>query len=176
MSKKIQILVFALGLISCNQEKQAKANTNLPYFDVKGYFDGEIIRMEKLNPDVSKTVGINGTTESKMVKITDWKKELTIFLNADINKRSWNGSFAVAKNEAYNTYTSNSKKIPIKQLTVRKKGSTIRSVQIIIANANILFQSHDTLNYYPDSLYEIKKQQKIRLLSEKKYTIIGKLK
>ncbi|RZK20469.1 MAG: hypothetical protein EOO86_04255 [Pedobacter sp.] len=176
MTKRIYLLVFAFGLISCNQQKDSKANTDLLYFDVKGYFEKEIIRLQKLNPNVSKTVGVNGTVESKMVKIADWKKELTIFLNADINKASWKGSFSIKEQNGVDIYTSNHKKIPIKKVSITWKGQKAGKIEIIIANKNILFQSHDTLTYYPDSLYEIKKQQKIRLLSEKKYTIIGKLK
>jgi 2-hydroxy-3-keto-5-methylthiopentenyl-1-phosphate phosphatase len=176
MTKKLYILVFALALFSCNQRKEAEANTNLLYFDIKGYFGKEIARLQRLNPDVNKTVSVNGTTENKTAKITDWAKELTIFVNADINKTSWKGSFKIGKENGADVYTSDSKKIPIKKILVDQSGSKVNKIEIIIDNKNILYQSQDTLTYYPDSLYAIKKQQKIRLLNEKKYSIIGKLK
>jgi len=46
----------------------------------------------------------------------------------------------------------------------------------VISNKNILYSSGDTLVYYPDSLYEIRKHQKIKLLAQKTYQITGKLK
>ncbi|WP_316823718.1 hypothetical protein [Pedobacter miscanthi] len=176
MTKKLYILVFALVLFSCNQRKEAEANTDLLYFDIKGYFGKEISRLQQLNPEVDKTVSINGASENKKEKITDWTKELAIFVNADINKTSWKGSFKTVKQNGTDVYTSDSKKIPIKKISVTQDGQKVDRVEIIIDNKNILYQSQDTLTYYPDSLYSIKKQQKIRLLKEKKYSITGKLK
>ncbi len=176
MIKKLSILAFALALFSCNQQKEAEANTSLSYFDVKGYFGKEISHLQQLNPNVDKTVSINGVSEHKTAKITDWTKELAIFVNADINKTSWKGSFKASKQDGADIYTSDSKKIPIKKVSVMQGGEKVDKVEIIIDNKNILYQSQDTLTYYPDSLYIIKKNQKIRLLNEKKYLVIGKLK
>ncbi len=176
MTKKLYILVYALALFSCNQRKEAEANTDLTYFDIKGYFGKEISRLQQLNPDVDKTVSINGTSENKKAKITDWTKELAIFVNADINKTSWKGSFKTVKQDGTDVYTSDNKKIPIKKISVTQHGQQVDKIEIIIDNKNILYQSQDTLTYYPDSVYAIKKNQKIKLLNEKKYYIIGKLK
>jgi hypothetical protein len=176
MVKKLYLLVFALALFSCNQRKEAEANTDLLYFDVKGYFEKEINRLQKLNPDVNKKVSINGAAENKTAKIADWTKELAIFVNADINKTSWKGSFKIKEQNGVDSYTSDNKKIPIKKVSITWKGQKAGKIEIIIDNKNILYRSLDTLTYYPDSLYSIKKQQKIRLLNEKKYLIVGKLK
>jgi 2-hydroxy-3-keto-5-methylthiopentenyl-1-phosphate phosphatase len=176
MIKRIYIILFALVLFSCNQRKEAEANTDFLYFDIKGYFAKEIFRLQKLKPIVNKTVSINGLTENKASRIADWQKELAIFVNADINKTSWKGSFKIGKENGADVYISDSKKIPIKKILVDQSALRVNKVEIIIDNKNILYQSQDTLTYYPDSLYTIKKQQKIRLLNEKKYLIVGKLK
>jgi len=176
MVKKLFFPVFALALFSCNQQKEAEINTSLSYFDVKGYFGREISRLQRLNPDVDKTVSINGIGENKKAKIADWTKELAIFVNADINKTSWKGSFKSKEQNGVDIYTSDNKKIPVKKISVTWKGQKAGKIEIIIDNKNILYQSQDTLIYCPDSLYKIKKQQKIRLLKEKKYSVIGKLK
>ena len=176
MIKKSYILVFALALLSCNQRKAAEANTDFLYFDLKGYFAKEISRLQKLNPTINKTVSINGETENKVTTIADWQKELAIFVNADINKTSWKGSFKIGRENGADIYFSDSKKIPVKKVLVEKTDSKINKIEVIIDNKNILYQSEDTLTYYPDSLYQIKKQQKIRLLKPKKYLIVGKLK
>ncbi|ARS40809.1 hypothetical protein CA265_14545 [Sphingobacteriaceae bacterium GW460-11-11-14-LB5] len=176
MIKKLVILVFALAMFSCNQRKEAEANTDLLYFDVKGYFGKEISRLQKLNPVVNKTVNVNGTAENKTAKITDWTKELAIFVNADINKTSWKGSFKVTAQNGVDIYTSDNRKIPVKKVSITWNGQKAGKIEIIIDNKNILYQSQDTLTYCPDSLYAIRKQQKIRLLKQKKYSVIGKLK
>jgi len=176
MIKKLVILVFALAMFSCNQRKEAEANTDLLYFDVKGYFGKEISRLQRLKPIVNKTVSVNGTAENKTAKITDWAKELAIFVNADINKTSWKGSFKTTAQNGVDIYTSDNRKIPVKKVSITWNGQKAGKIEIIIDNKNILYQSQDTLTYCPDSLYAIKKQQKIRLLKEKKYSVIGKLK
>ncbi len=176
MIKKLVILVFALAMFSCNQRKEAEANTDLLYFDLKGYFEKEISRLQKLNPVVNKTVSVNGAAENKTAKITDWAKELAIFVNADINKTSWKGSFKATAQNGVDIYTSDNRKIPVKKVSITWNGQKAGKIEIIIDNKNILYQSQDTLTYCPDSLYAIKKQQKIRLLKQKKYSVVGKLK
>ncbi|MFD2288545.1 hypothetical protein GJU39_18345 [Pedobacter petrophilus] len=174
MTKKLCILVFAFTFFSCNQREAAKANTELLYFDLKGYFGKEIIRLKNARVKVDKTVSINGISETKSLLITDWEKELAIFINADINKNSWKGSFKVTQQNGLQVYTSDSKKIPVKKVSVNNKGLKISKVEIIINNKNILYQSLDTLTYYPEILYKIRKQQKIRLLAPKDYTVVAK--
>ncbi|WP_343522416.1 hypothetical protein [Pedobacter sp.] len=176
MIKKISILLFALAFFSCKQRKEAEAKTDLQYFDIKGYFDKEISRLQKLNPVVNKTVNVNGTAESKTSKMASWAKELAIFVNADINKASWKEGFKATQLDGTEAYTSDNKKIPVKKVSITRNGSEIQKIEILIDNKNILYQSQDTLTYFPDSLYSIRKHQKIRLLKEKKYSITGKLK
>ncbi|MEH3114736.1 hypothetical protein [Pedobacter terrae] len=176
MIKKLFIPVFALALSSCNQRKEAQANTHLAYFDIKGYFEKEISRLQRLNPIVNKTVKVNGDVESKDSKIADWTKELAIFVNADINKTSWKGSFNKQVKNGVDIYTSDHKKIPIKKVSIMWRGQNAGKIEIIVDNKNILYQSQDTLTYYPDSLYSIKKHQKIKLLKDKRYSVVGILK
>ncbi|MCZ4244761.1 hypothetical protein [Pedobacter punctiformis] len=176
MTKNLCILVFALAFFSCNQRKDAEANTDLLYFDVKGYFKNEALHLQKVKPLVQKLVNLNGDAESKATKINDWEKELTIFTDADINKTSWRGSFKINKVADTETYTSDNRKIPVKRIIIVKVNGKVTSIEIIRENKNMVYQSTDTLLYYPDSLYEIRKQQKIKLLNPKKYIITGKLK
>ena len=174
MNRKLILFVFAFGLFGCNQREASKANTDLLYFDIKGYFVKEALRLNKTNPQVKKQVIVNGTSETIVSHITDWQKEFAIFVNADINKASWKGSFKADNNSESEHYTSSNKKIPVKDVIINMSKGKIRKVEIIIANKNILYVSGDTLIYYPDSLYQIKKHQKIKLLNAKSYQITGK--
>jgi len=176
MNKKLILLTFALGCFGCNQREESKANTDLLYFDINGYFKREASRLKKINPEVFKEVSVNGTAEQRKLHIKDWEKELAIFSNADINKASWKGSFKIEKAEHTESYTSNNKRIPVKKVLVYKDNSKVKRLEIIITNKNILYSSGDTLLYYPDSLYQIKKHQKIKLLKAKTYTVTGRFK
>lgn len=146
------------------------------YFDIKEYFAKEAVRLEKKNPLVHKTVMVNDTSEGKAIKIENWEKELSIFSDADINRSSWKGQFQKKETKDGEVYTSDNEKVPVKEVTIYKRKNLVYGLQILIKNTNSLYTSADTLTYYPDSIYEIRKTQHIRLLSEKNYRITGKFK
>jgi hypothetical protein len=162
------ILLFLLG---CNAETDERQKNASPYFDLKGYFEKEANRLTKAGVIVNKTVGINGAHETKTLKIADWKRELSSISNADINKASWRGAFKVTRSENEVTYRSDDRKVPVKALTVFYKDGIASGFLVLIRNKNALYTSTDSLTYYPDSLYQIKKNQQIKLLSEKNYEI-----
>lgn len=174
MRRNFFLFVISLGLLSCNQREESRANADLLYFDIKGYFADEAVRLTKINPKVIKAVYVNGALETKTLKISDWKKELDIFASADINKTSWKGSFKAQNSPDAEHYTSSSKKIPVKDVLIEKANGKIKKIQIVTSTKNILFTSGDTLTYYPDSLYQIIKHQKTKLLSAKNYKVTGR--
>lgn len=170
--KITSICILLLILTSCVQEEQNKVQFET-YFNLKSYFEKEANRLNKLHLQVDKSVSINGETEHKQVQINDFKNELSIFIDADINKASWRDAFTVKKAEGLELYTTKNEKIPVKKVEIRYQNNKLKSIQILVSTVNILYRSSDTLTYFPDSLYEIKKTQKIKLLKEKKYRING---
>jgi hypothetical protein len=171
--KLASIGFLILILSACSTNEQSKPQMGA-YFNVKGYFEKEAARLNRLNLQIDKSVEVNGIGERKRVRIKDFKNELSTFIGSDINKSSWRGSFSVKKEANIERYTTKNEKIPIKRLEIYTLNQKIKWIQIIALTDNILYHSADTLTYYPDSLYEIKKTQKIKLLNEKKYSIKGK--
>lgn len=172
---KYSSILLVLFLGACNSAAPKK-QLAAPYFNLKGYIDTEVKRLRVLNPEIDKTVEVNKAEEQKKLKIADWQKELSAFSDADINKSAWQGLFKLNKTENLDTYTSDNEKVPVKSLKVIYKDGKVKGIKILISNANSLYTSNDTLSYFPDSLYEIRKTQHIKLLNEKNYRIIGKLK
>lgn len=173
MKNTILLFFILLFFISCNNSADKKQKTDLTYFDVKGYFEKEAARLNKDNPLISKTVSINGAIESKHINIPDWKKELALFSDADMNRASWKGLFKLKKSKDQELYSSNNEKVPVKELLVTYKNNEVFGIKVLIKNTNSLYTSIDTLTYYADSLYQVKKVQNIKLLSKKTYTITG---
>jgi len=174
--KKLGIFFLVILLAtSCNLKDKERANVKT-YFDLEDYFKKEAIRLSKLNPIVDKTVFINGKEEQKSVKIKNWEQEFKSFIDADINKASWKGSFNEDTTGNLKTYTSHSDKIPVKKLEIVLKNDKPISIKVYITNANDLYTSQDSLSYFPDSVYQIKKTQHIKLMETKQYSITGKFK
>lgn len=170
--KLIGLALLVLFLSSCAQNEKNGAQSN-SYFDIKGYFEKEAVRLKKLAPLIQKSVSIDGISEQKKIKIENYKKEFNNFISADINKVSWRGDFVVKIMGDLTQYSTLNNKIPVKELQIRYKDNVVKSIRIIEKTENILYYSSDTLSYFPDSLYEIKKTQKIKLLTQKKYVITG---
>ncbi|MGY3053380.1 hypothetical protein ACVWYG_001580 [Pedobacter sp. UYEF25] len=176
MAKKISLLLLALAVFSCRPEKTVKAAINNDYFDLKGYFEKEVNRYNSEKPMVEKIVSIDGKSEKKKLVVKDWTRELAIFTDADINKSAWKGAFKIEKTGNDTRYFSANDKIPVKEVAISNRSGKVAKIKVIIANANLLYHSNDTLIYYPDSLYQIVKQQKIKLMGLKRYKILGKIK
>lgn len=158
---------------SCNLKSNEKQNTQA-YFSISDYFKNEVARLSKNNPSILKTVVVNGKAEQKTLQVTNWQQELSSFIEADINKASWKGSFQLVKTDTSEVYRSQSDKIPVKKLIVVKENDKVKSVKIFLANENNLYTSNDSLVYNTQDFYEIKKTQKIKLMDSKKYVIHGK--
>lgn len=175
MKKTALIFPILLFLFSCSNSPEQKQKGTLKYFDVSSYFEKEADRLRKFNPLINKTVEIDGVRETKKIKIADWKKELAIFSEADINKGSWRGSFKLKKEQDRETYISDNEKIPVKEVEVNYTSNKLRKLLIVVKNDNSLYTSMDSLIYYPDSLYQIIKFQKVKLMQEKNYKVTAKI-
>lgn len=173
--KKLILYSLVICCCACTFKEQDKLTTKT-YFDLAGYFKKEALRLKKANLPIDKIVMVNGKMEEKKITITDWEKEFDSFISSDINKASWKGSFKTEKDNNVATYTSNNDKIPVKKVELTYQNEKITAIKIFVTNTNDLYTSKDTLSYYPDSLYQIKKIQNIKLMSEKNYQITGKFK
>ena len=171
---RIRLICLLLILFAaCKYEDHTKENS--VYFDLATYFKQEAESLAKSNKPILKTVIANNKAEQKKILISNWQQEFSSFTDADINKASWRGSFNLTKSDSLETYIADSDKIPVKKVEISLKNQKVVGIKIFIANKNVLYNSNDTLTYYPDSLYEIKKAQKIKLMEGKHYTISGKL-
>ena len=175
MRKELIILSLSSFFMACNSAVPTeKPVTAVSYFDLKGYMAKEAGRLNAAMPLISKTVLVDTAAESTSIKIADWNKEFSVFSDADINKSAWKGLFVVTRTEYEDSYKSDNDKVPVKSLVIHHKNGKVKSIKILISNTNSLYSSNDTLSYYPDSLYEIRKMQHIKLLNEKIYRITGK--
>ncbi|WP_316822847.1 hypothetical protein [Pedobacter gandavensis] len=176
MRNRFLLCAILLLCFGCTEPPKTQQKEAHPYFDLKGYFTREVTRLSREKPMVHKTVLVNDATESKDLQIANWQKELSIFSDADLNKSAWKGLFQVKKTDTMELYSSSNEKVPVKEMKVIKKKGKVYGLQMVIRNSNALYTSSDTLSYFPDSLYEVKKNQHIRLLAEKNYRITGRFK
>jgi hypothetical protein len=146
------------------------------YFDIKQYFAGEIKRLTGLNKPVEKSVGQNGAIENKKVTINNWGQELDLFAEADINRPAWKNSYTIQDNDGLLVYRAKYPELKMREMVIKKDGEKVKWILIFNKTKNILYQTTEKLSYFPDSLYDIEKDQKVRLLGANHYEIKGLMK
>lgn len=145
------------------------------FFDLKGFITKDAARLDTLNPAVEKTVYHNGVTETKAVHISDWKSELGMFIDADINKPSWKSSYEVNSEDSLLVYRAKDKELLVQHLDIKHAGQKVLWILVYTKVSNMLYNTTQKLTYYPDSLYAIEMVQHVRLNKTNVYKIQGKI-
>ncbi|AFD07498.1 hypothetical protein [Solitalea canadensis] len=176
MNKLSYLLITGLILISfsCSNTGNRQTSQNA-YFDLKSYFEQEAHRLNAENPKLSKTVNDNGKTETKTVRDTLWTKELSVFINSNINKPAWSKSYKVVKTDTSELYTAIDSALKTKSIAIlRDTNGHIRNIKIVNRTSNELYDLDEWLTYDPNHFYKIERKQKAKLLKESHFEIEGR--
>jgi len=175
-----------LLLINCNSvtSSQQPAASSQHYFDLDSFFTQQIHLLDSIKPTVQKTVFLNGKKEEKELKEINWKEELSVFLESDINKLAWKDKYEVdtSLKDDPNIYfyiirfTAKDKNLKTQKITVNiiKDIEQINSIHIKNVSENLLYSSITNLMFIPEKEYSIKTKQQIRFLKPDKYEVKGK--
>lgn len=119
---------------------------------------------------------MNSETESKRLQIDNWEKELELFWKADINKPAWKESYQISLIGSTISYLAIDSALKTRKIRI-EQDSNGKPSHIYILNevSNELYSSTEELDYFHDSLYSIKKTQKILFLGESNYLIRGSI-
>ncbi len=157
--KRLFILLFPLLFFSCQEQQQEVFEK--PYFDVKGFIEGEIERLQKEQPTIEKVITTDGVTEKQVITDIDWEDELSSFLELDINKPSWRNSYTADTSKTDNTfkitYTTELEDHPVYMLEVTLDRKTGECIGIWGGHSaeNFVYESTQSLNYTKGEEYSI---------------------
>ncbi len=166
-------LAGGLMLAFCLQACKPAVTEKPGYFDIKAYFASDTAKLNRLNPLVQKTVTHNGVSETKKIKIDDWGRELDLFIGADINKPALKNSYSVVDNGGFLIYKAKYPELKMRETVIKREGGKVKWILIYNKTKTFLYQTSEKLSYYPDSLYLIEKDQKVRLMGNNHYRIEG---
>jgi len=184
--KIIIMLILSLVTFSCenNAAEQQPVNT---YFDLKGLIEKQIVYLNERKPKVTKTIMLNGKKEINATAGIDWKKELELFTQADINKPAYKNSYSVTKKNASEfEYLLNSGEdlnvrfLKIKMDTMRKQPYLI---QALLKSENKIYKSEKYIeltfsnknNEWQPVSYTVKGYQKLLLMDPKSFNVYAKI-
>lgn len=169
--KATAIVAAALLLAGCKPD--IKETSGARYFDLKGFFTAEASRLNRLHNTVVKTATHNGVTQTKKVHITNWDRELDLFINSDINRPAWKNSYTITNSGDFIIYRAKYPELKMHQMLIKKEKGNVKWILIFNSAKNMLYQTSEKLSYFPDSLYIIDKDQHVRLMGNNNYKIKG---
>lgn len=171
--KKLYSLVLTVIIfVSCQSTDSIQVNNSNAEFNIPSFIKSEILRLEKLNPTITKSVSNNKTEETQKVKISNWNNEFAQFLNFDINKIGSSNFTKETKNDSVTFISNVNNKEDVKIQLIYAQGKLIE-LDIHRKSKNLLFSNEEHLNYTLDKHYLISKNQKVKGLGDNEYIIKG---
>ncbi|MGB4775066.1 MAG: hypothetical protein WBP45_07840 [Daejeonella sp.] len=170
--KYIVISALLVTLVSCNNPVERSSKK---YIDLKSFFEQEISRLTKSKTIVLKTVSRNEIQQTKKTDNINWKNELNLFIESDINKPSWSASYKITENAKQITYIAIDNNLRTRKINIQKnEDGQIRNLEIQNRTNNSLYQSVENLHYDTKEGYLIDKSQHVLLIGTNQYKITGK--
>jgi hypothetical protein len=147
------ILLLAAGILfSCGSKTREKK-----FFDVPGYFMGEIEFIKQHYSGVSKTTVYNDDTSFVQIKVADtnWEKEFSLFLGCDINKPIYYSSMKYnfplpSRGDFLEEYIALNSKAPIRRISIDHYSSEhgpVKEIKIEVVKKNLISSTHLNLRY-----------------------------
>jgi hypothetical protein len=154
-----------VALYSCQQEKVQDLQT--PYFDNPSFFEAEIARLNKSKMGAIKQLKAGESEGKARVEIVDWKKELEIFCQLDLNKAVYSGKLKPTITESgTETITSLDRigeHINIINFTISNDTEgKVKWLKASKRDISLFTETNTIWRYVPDSGFSIKGEEKIK--------------
>ncbi len=181
------ILVALFSLNSCKFLHSEDKKVAI-YYDWNGFVEKQIQFLQKQTLSVEKNASINGNAEKQTLKTLKWHKELDLLLQADINKKAFEGLYtvldSVSGDNKYKIYIAKNANLIVRKLTITTdKNDIIKQMNANLISENLLYHSEKQLfasfsnqNGQPKlQEYHYSGKQKMVLMKEENFEIIGKV-
>lgn len=172
-----KILFISLLLLGCNESNNE--NTPKYYYDLAGLINQQIFQLSKNQPIIKKDLLIGEKTERIQTKDIDWKKELELFLQTDLNKQSYKLSYAKDSTPLKVVYQlKKGENLPVKTLKIEfDEEKSPKTIRAFIQVENYLYKSEKNLLMDLDKKqlknYQIDGWQELFIGKKKSFKVIG---
>ncbi len=172
-------IVVTLGCSSGKQDTATEIETDgvLPnyFFDLKGYFEKEKERLKAAETRIVKTVTLNEQREEAVFDSLNFSRDFSVFIDSDINKRSWLDKYEVDTlrdgNRQVVKYEAKDRQLRTKLLTVVFSQGQVASIHVENSSKTYISQSTQVLDYAPDTGFSIENYQKLLLGKDRNLSI-----
>jgi hypothetical protein len=179
-----QTLLSALLLTlfgGCQPNSEATQTKN--YYDLKGFLETQIKLLNAQKPKVLKQTAVSATQDNQTVSNLDWAKELELFMQADLNKASYQLSYdtRILADSTYEYQLKATEKLPVKYLKIKlNTAKQVARAEALILQENKLYNSEKHLlltcgtsknNVWQLKTYEVEGFQKLAFNDKKTFSV-----
>jgi hypothetical protein len=174
------VLLLFLFLASCTNSENKIQSKN--YYDLAGLVNQQIRDLSSRKALVEKTVILADKQERIETKDIDWNKELELFLQADLNKQSYQSAYIVdVKGKRISYRLKEGEKMPVNQLLIEFDDKDLpKHIEATMHTNNYLYESDKklTADLVNNKLinYKIEGYQELFIGSRKNFSVEGKIK
>ena len=165
---KCRILLFLLPLFfACAPDTAEVSPDQAAFFDLRSYVNEEVDRLTSRKTKVTKTITLNGKTETKELDDLNFANDLRIFREADINKPAWVEKYAtksetLSGSHQLTTYEALDSNLVTRQLLVEEDLGEVTRITIQRKTGTVLSDGNHWLEYVPATGYSMTTQQENR--------------
>lgn len=171
----IALVVF---LSSCSQDPaEVLFEDQRYYYDLPAFISKQMDNLQGKGQWVRKHVTKDGHSHIIERGNIDWKEELDVFKESDINRPAWRGEFKVDSISLERvfviTYKTENEEIPVKNVVVTVDKDTKQCLQISVdrRTKNFLYSSDQSLYFTTGEGYMMKGKLSVTLLFDSEYSI-----
>ena len=139
-----------------------------PFYDLQAFFEGEVKRLQAQQPSVEKTVSFDEATEVDRLDSMNYRQELKVFLDADINRPAWWDRYAIDSSRQDGAlrsirYQAKAEDLKIRSILLTFSRDSLRSVDIDLEAESAATGFRQELHYSPAKGFRIFTRQDVIL-------------
>lgn len=172
-----KLLFISLLLVGCT-ESENQSSTKI-YFDLAGLVNQQVSELNKNQPLTHKNLAIEEKKEALNTNKIDWQKELELFLQADLNKQSYQLSYNKEETPQMAVYKlKEGENLPVKSLKIIfDENKSAKHIEALLQTENYLYQSEKhllmTLDKNHLTNYQIEGWQELFIGKKKSFKVDG---
>lgn len=154
MKLKYLLLLFIMGFYACDTVTKSEPIRTGVYFDLVELLDEQTELLEAHNAKLTSELSVNGETETIIMELdsaSQWKEQLTLFYQADINKLGLEKAYLTeqllpGENQRKIIDQAISSKAIVRLIEYNYSFDELKNIRILIKDENTVYDFSKELN------------------------------
>ncbi|WP_291727203.1 hypothetical protein [Bernardetia sp.] len=146
------ILFLVFTHISCIPP-DVKGTADTQFFDLKGFLEYHIEKLEKQKVSVAKKTILQGIKTEQTLKKINWKDEFAYFYASDINTPQLRDRYQINKTPTQWSFKTESENLIVRQMEIYFESQNddsfqnVKEIMIVQKDKNVLYENNRALRF-----------------------------